>query len=267
MGTRLTHAPVILTLCQVIFNEIPDWDAKFQGGLRAAVIDAGYPLTSHEQMATVNLISSSTPEGAQGLPLSSQLTMRWVARSVDSRTAFIFSPSGVSMVTAAYEDYTSLKRRFEGMLRLVEDFLQPKAVVRTGLRYVNLMRFEGRPASEVLTSIARGAADGCGKLGTPTQTHGEVVFDIAGGTLISRTLTRSGEFAISSDLIPLPVLLSHERIAGDLGRFALVDNDHFVQTNDEFGIERVLQRLDISHDTLSTAFEALTTVEARERWL
>nr|WP_242533263.1 TIGR04255 family protein [Niveibacterium umoris] len=267
VGTRLTHAPVILTLCQVVFNDIPDWDVKFQSGLRSAVINAGYPLTWSEQIPAVGLLPAFSEDMAQGLRTQPQIMWRWLARSIDNCTAFVFSSNAVSMMTAAYGDYAGLKRRFGSVLRLVEQFLEPKAVVRTGLRYVNLMKFEGRPASEILASSVHGAADDPGSLGTPTQTHCEAVFQIAGGTLIARTVTRNGEFAIAAELMPLPVTLSEERIAGDLGHYALVDIDHFVQTNDSYEIARVLQRLDTSHDTASMAFESITTEEARTRWL
>lgn len=267
MHAKLGKQPVTLTLCHIAFNEIPHWKTKIEDFLKEDFINLGFPMTRFVEETGTRIQPSATQDGPHVVNVETVTTTRWVATDISRRTGFILMDSAMIFATTDYPGFEAFLCTTMAGLNLINLRFDPKVLVRTGLRYTNLVQFGEKPATDWLATQFTGVAGSALAHAEHAQCLTEARAPAGEGMLVLRTITNAGQLVMPGDLMPFPIELDPALTGqSDLGRFAIIDIDHINQNMETFSQESVDRRLRQSHDVVYGAFTVTTTEEARQSW-
>jgi uncharacterized protein (TIGR04255 family) len=260
MSAKLSNAPVFYTIAQVRFNAVLNMSAyipDIQASLRSA-----YPDFSYDKSKAIQVVNVGDPEK---LPEVRTLeTDRWHFKNVQETSGYIVRNDSITFHTTAYESSNHLLTELVSGLSAVNGKVSLAYIEGVGLRTLDaIVPSDKHVLADYLHS---------GLLGIYSELEGELRHSISEtlmngvyGQLNSKIAFINGPVGIPYDLSPLAVKVG-ERVQGNLGKHAILDNDCSQRSRFPFDPDEVLRRLRIVKAGASQVFYKSVTPFALESW-
>lgn len=148
----LEHSPLELVVCQVRFETLPRAaEPRFALAVQEALGGRDGPFSKMEPIQSQTLTVAAIPAGVQ--PFSTAAQSGWRLSAHDNRWVITLLPDQAALETTAYETWEGTFRdRLLLLFDAVTEYLEPTAIQRVGLRYVDRLK---EPAVNAPTEWSR----------------------------------------------------------------------------------------------------------------
>lgn len=256
---QMPNAPLIYVLAQIRFTHVPRMDKRWED-FHEKVLES-YPKVETERIEQIAF--------KDGQPTMGDSIKRWHLKNNSCRTGIIVAADSLTFHTTEYMTSGDFTSRLEKVLKaFVKTLPDGVRVTRQGLRYVDLLQTEtgltvdkqviGTLRSPILSSI-----------GEPQRMEQLMIYKTPiGGTLIMRHRQRATSDILPADIFPTKLesapRLCRERLENQVA--GLLDYDHYVEQEQPFDIDKIVEQFRNLHTVSSEAFINTTTEEARTVW-
>ncbi len=259
MGTPLKTPPVYLTLAQVRFNPILKL-TDFLPSIQESFRQAGYPDFDRQQTISIQI---TLQDGQAPTPTPVQVEKYMLGNAEKTHTFFLDSQSLTIQTTNYPQSETFLECFLKG-LTIVDEAVKLAYTERIGLRYLDrVMPKNGETIDQYLVEPVRGLKSRLG--GQSLHSFTEALNQIGDIKLLSRVAIQTGAIAFPPDIqhgnLKIP-----ERFIAYIGESAILDNDGFVESRENFSITTVGQHLTAIQKVTSAAFKTTVTPYALSVW-
>jgi uncharacterized protein (TIGR04255 family) len=130
------YSPLVLTLCQIRFNQILSiWNPVEVGRFQQAIID-DFPI-----MVSNQGLQFEFEAGAKGSSMkSNQVQESWRFADVEDNWAVTLAPDFITLETRTYNDFEDFVQRLTKLVAALMYVFKPSIILRIGLRYMNEIR-------------------------------------------------------------------------------------------------------------------------------
>ena len=205
-----------------------------------------------------------------GQPSIGDSIRRWHLSNTEKTSGVIIDSGKIHFHTTAYRNSTQFFAEFRELISAFVMVLPDEGVVvtRLGLRYVDLLLPEPGLTvdGQVIESLRVPRLPDIGEM---NRTNQSILYNTqVGGTLVVRHRQ-----SMTSDLLPPDLFPNKLRPAPRLETnppansvVGILDFDHFIEVQDQFEIEQIINKFRDLHRVSSNAFKATTTKEALHKW-
>jgi uncharacterized protein (TIGR04255 family) len=260
MSTKLSNAPVFYTIAQIRFNTVLDMSAyipDIQSALRGK-----YPDFSTDTQKALQIVNVTEPDK---IPEFKTVNIdRWHFKDVQQTAGYIVMNNSIVFHTTAYQNSEHLLSELASGLSILNQKVPLAYIESVGIRTLDaIVPKNGRSLADYLHP---------GLLGIYAELEGEVKHSIfetvmsgVYGQLNSKIAFINGSVGIPYDLVPIALKLD-ERVQGDLGKHAILDNDCAQIDRFVYDPNEALRRLRIVKVGVSQPFYKAINPFALESW-
>jgi len=256
---QMPNAPLIYVLAQIRFTHVPRMDKRWED-FHEKVFGL-YPKAETERIEQIAF--------KDGQPTIGDSIQRWHLKNDSSRTGMIVAAGSLTFHTTEYKTSRAFTSELEEVLQaFVKTLPDGVRVTRQGLRYVDLLQPEtGLTVDKQVIETLR--LPNLSAIGEPRRMEQLVIYKTPiGGTLIMRHRQRTTPDLLPADIFPTKLepapRLSRERLENQIT--GLLDYDHYVEQEQPFDIDKIVEQFRNLHTVSSEAFINTTTEEARTVW-
>ncbi len=253
---KLPKSPLIFVLAQVKISPVLGMESKIPA-LQEAYRKQGFPRLAERKIET-------TVRGSEGQTVQKETRRQWEFINKDKRASVLVDSEGLNYQVTKYDVFESFMASIESVLQVFSDTVEPTLVLRTGLRYVDLViPAEGKDIHVYFNASLRGF-----KIHDTDQRKAFFTESVcqtgSDSTFVHRYVEADAGFGFPPDLLPMQ--LEFPRNPRMTSPFGLLDMDHFSMNEADFSTEEVVSRFFDLHEHQTVAFEASVTAEALEEW-
>lgn len=259
MGTPLKNPPVYFTLAQVHFNPILKL-SDFLPSIQESLRQLGYADFSQQKSIAINVVIGQNGQ-ATPTPLAND---RYVFGNLSRTHTFVLDGQSITLQSTNYSSFEEFSTLFLEGLSIVHGAVKLAFTTRVGLRYLD--RVMPRPGDELKDYLAvevQGLRDRLG--GRGVYSFSESMNEIGNIKLRSRVVIQDGALTFPPDLQAMNMAVT-SRFLEYSGTSAVLDNDGFIESRDEYSREAVKGRVSSIHETLGAAFKATVKDHALQVW-
>jgi uncharacterized protein (TIGR04255 family) len=250
---KLERSPLQFVLVQFRFSPITAM-SEYVPRLQEILRKSGFPGFSREQIQQV--IFGPTPKA--------ETTSRWCFVSRDKREGVVLTEDYVVYETTRYDVFETFTDRVKRILEKLNNIAEIGFATQIGLRYVDVIRsLDGHPPNWFIREEVQGLnAQGLSEKAVVNQ-------------FLSMITTNEGILKIKSleGVGPgfMPPDLEATRLDFDLSMpegeaFRVLDFDHIWKGEVDFVPDRLIQTMELLHNSIGKAFMATVKPEAIEVW-
>lgn len=257
---QMPNAPLIYVLAQVRFTPVPHMDKKWED-FHEKVFEF-YPKSETERIQQLGF--------NDGQPIVSDSIKRWHLNNESRTTGIILDAGMLIFHTTDYKTSSIFLSNLQAVLEAFVQILPEKgvSVSRLGLRYVDLLLQEGDLLvdQQVIDTLR---LPNLPDIGTARRMDQIVTYQTqSNGTMVIRHRQSTNPDVLPADLFPNKLepapRLKRERPKDSI--VGLLDYDHFIERDQSFDIDSIINSFHKLHDASSAVFKATTTEEAFTEW-
>ena len=253
---KLARSPLIFVLAQVKITPVLDIESKISA-LQEAFRRQGYPRLAERKIET-------TVRDSNGQNIQKDTRRQWEFIDKEKRASVLVDAEGLNYQVTRYDVFETFMESMESVLRIFADCVEPVLVLRTGLRYVDLVvPSEGKEIHSYFNASLRGF-----KIHDDDERKAffseSVCKTGSESTFVHRYVEADSGFGFPPDL--LPVQLAFPQDPRMKSPFGLLDMDHFSTLEADFTVDDVVTRFATLHEHQTKAFETSVTPAAIEEW-
>ncbi len=256
---QMLNAPLIYVLAQIRFSHVPRMDKRWED-FHEKVFES-YPKAETERIEQVGF--------KDGQAVIGDSIQRWHIKNDSCRTGMIVAADSLTFHTTEYETSRVFTSELEKVLQAFVNTLPDGVrVTRQGFRYVDLLQHEkGLTVDKQVIETLR--LPNLAAIGEPRRMEQLVIYETpVGGTLIMRHRQSATQDLLPADIFPTKLesapRLRRERLENQIA--GLLDYDHYVEQEQPFEIDKIVEQFRKLHTVSSEAFINTTTEEARAVW-
>jgi len=258
MGTPLKTPPVYFTAAQVRFNAILKL-REFLPTIQEELRKAGFPDYGEHQAVVLQLAS----QDGKVAPVPA-VQERFSFGNVKKTHNFWLDSQTLTLQSTDYGRFEDFSAVFLRGLDIMHGVVRLDLTERVGLRYLDrVMPREGDALEQYLAPEVLGLSRRL--RGNPLHSYSETLSEMDNIKLMSRVVIQNGGLAYPPDLTPGDVAVA-ERFRAYKGLSAILDNDGFVESREEYSREAVSKLLHAIHDVIIGAFHAAASDYAFKVW-
>lgn len=261
MGTKLSKAPVCLTLAQVRFNVIPLLD-KSLPEIQDRLRQVGFPVYSSSLTHLIELVS--TGEGQMQQRQSTGT--RHVFSNVRGTDVLTLDQNSLTYELSDYPVFETFLGQFRRALEVLSNLLPLEVTERLGMRMVDVVQpLRGEELERYLKPEVFGLSR---VVKTPLehqQSLTESVYRSGTRGLVFRAVRVPSGMALPPDLSANRAKID-QRFLDYKGETVMLDCDSFDDGHRAFAIGEVVEALNLLKADLSACFKAAITQYAEEIW-
>jgi uncharacterized protein (TIGR04255 family) len=259
------NAPVVYVIVQVRFSPVlslKTYVPQIQEHFRRN----GFP--AFESRFNFQLAFSVPPPAepepaAPAIPI--ERTPSYVFSNRDRSQSFVLEQNGLTFHVTDYLDFRWFLDLFLTNLERIDEVISLDSSERIGLRYIDaVLPKAGSKLKEYLIPAVLGLSEQPVQ-GSLQHAYSETMLLKGDTSTVSRTIVRNGQIAFPPDMATLPVVIN-SRFTEYRGSHALVDTDSFQTIPSPMEIQKLRATLNHLHDSVQSAFNAVTTDFARADW-
>jgi uncharacterized protein (TIGR04255 family) len=250
----LTRSPLVYVLCQVRISAVMALE-KYLPDIQERLRKTGFPKFTRSVMQQITLDLTKGP--------TMSASQRYEFQDKEGVWGVSLAPEFLTVHTSRYTKYEDFEAKLHEALRILASTAAPALSERIGLRYVDLVRPQGRPLTDFLTPRLLGfdgksigikeSLNTCEFRGTSNL----------GKLLIRATQRADGQF-LPSDLISNNLIHTTALSKGEL--ICLLDFDHASQRVIDFEPNTIIEIAGELHSLMDEAFRKSVTATALEQW-
>lgn len=257
---QMHNAPLIYVLAQIRFTHVPRMDKRWED-FHEKVFES-YPKAETKRVEQVAF--------KDGQPTIGDSIQRWHLVNETRTTGIILDAGMLIFHTTDYETSDVFLSDFQSILKTFTPILPEKgvSVSRLGIRYVDLLlQDEDLPVDQQIIEALR--LPNLPDIGEARRMEQIVTYQTQNnGTMVIRHRQSTTTDVLPADIFPNelePALrLKRERPENSIA--GLLDYDHFVDNEQAFDIDSIIDSFCKLHAISSAAFKATTTEEAFTKW-
>lgn len=189
---------------------------------------------------------------------------QWEFADKTNTTSILLNFDAITIQTTAYKRFEDLQETIRMAFSIVHEVVDIAQAHRYGLRYVNVVRFDGTPTfAEWVAPSLLGLPhlDGAYRAGSFSET---VLHSESESRLVARCMAMPAGLPIPVDLLPCTLSLPFSIPLEE--PFAILDNDHSKTLSEDFNPEVATRAVGELHHLLDHAFRAAVTEYAIQQW-
>lgn len=253
---KLHRSPLIFVLAQVKITPVLDIETKIPT-LQEAFRKQSFPRLAERKIET-------TVRGPDGQSIQKETRRQWEFIDKEKRASVLVDGEGLTYQVTRYDVFETFMESMASALRIFAECVEPVLVLRTGLRYVDLVvPSEGKEIHFYFNDGLRGF-----KIHETDERKAFFSESVCrtgpDSNFIHRYVEADVGFGFPPDLLPMQ--LEFPRDPRMKSPFGLLDLDHFSTLEADFTVDEVVARFFALHEHQTKAFEASVTLAALEEW-